>query len=104
MVRQRFRGLLDGYADIHIVGEGVNGEEAVALSNRLKPPVVAMDVNMSKMGGKRPDGSSRSSTMSRLSVCRFATAGTSSRRCGRHGVPYEGAAVQELYQSIRRNL
>jgi CheY-like chemotaxis protein len=39
MVRQGLRGLLDGYADIHVVGEGMNGEEAVALSDRLKPHV-----------------------------------------------------------------
>jgi len=51
MVRQGLRTILDGYADINVVGEAINGEEAVALVDQLYPDVVVMDLNMPKMNG-----------------------------------------------------
>jgi DNA-binding NarL/FixJ family response regulator len=51
MVRQGLRSVLDGYADIEVVGEASNGEEAVAMTDRLRPSLVLMDINMPKMGG-----------------------------------------------------
>ena len=51
MVRQGLRTVLDSYADIEVVGEAWNGEEAVAGTDRLRPAVVVMDINMPKMNG-----------------------------------------------------
>jgi PAS domain S-box-containing protein len=51
MVRQGLRSVLDGYADIEVVGEASNGEEAVAMTDRLRPSLVLMDINMPKMSG-----------------------------------------------------
>ena len=51
MVRQGLRSVLDGYGDIEVVGEASNGEEAVAMTERLRPSLVLMDINMPKMGG-----------------------------------------------------
>lgn len=51
MVRQGLRGLLEAYADIHIIGEAANGEEAVVLAEKLEPDVVLMDINMPKIDG-----------------------------------------------------
>jgi PAS domain S-box-containing protein len=51
MVRQGLRSVLDGYADIEVVGEASNGEEAVTMTEWLRPSLVLMDVNMPKMSG-----------------------------------------------------
>jgi CheY-like chemotaxis protein len=51
MVRQGLRSVLDGYADIEVVGEASNGEEAVVMTERLRPSLVLMDINMPKMTG-----------------------------------------------------
>jgi CheY-like chemotaxis protein/two-component sensor histidine kinase len=51
MVRQGLRSVLEGYADIEVIGEASNGEEAVAMTERLRPSLVLMDINMPKMNG-----------------------------------------------------
>jgi DNA-binding NarL/FixJ family response regulator len=51
MVRQGLRGMLDDYPDIVVLGEASNGEEAVVLTDQLRPSIVLMDINMPKMGG-----------------------------------------------------
>jgi signal transduction histidine kinase/ActR/RegA family two-component response regulator len=51
MVRQGLRSVLDGYADIEVVGEASNGEEAVFMTERLRPSLVLMDINMPRMSG-----------------------------------------------------
>ena len=37
--------------DIEVIGEASNGEEAVAMTERLRPSLVLMDINMPKMSG-----------------------------------------------------
>ena len=49
--RQALRADLEAYANIRIVGEARNGEEAVISAARLQPTVVVMDINMPKMDG-----------------------------------------------------
>lgn len=51
MVRQGLRAVLEAYADVELIGEAGNGEEAVQLVDRLRPTVVVMDINMPKMDG-----------------------------------------------------
>jgi DNA-binding NarL/FixJ family response regulator len=51
LFREGLRTLLGLQADFDIVGEGANGEEAVALARRLAPDVVLMDLRMPVMGG-----------------------------------------------------
>jgi DNA-binding NarL/FixJ family response regulator len=51
MVRQGLRSVLDSYMDIEVVGEASTGEEAVAMTERLQPSLVLMDINMPKMSG-----------------------------------------------------
>jgi PAS domain S-box-containing protein len=51
LVRQGLVQLLGAQPDIEIVGEADDGEEAVALSERLKPDIVVMDMRMPKMNG-----------------------------------------------------
>ncbi|GAA1840830.1 response regulator transcription factor [Pseudonocardia ailaonensis] len=46
LVRFGFRMVLDGQADVEVVGEAENGAEAVELARRTRPDVVLMDVRM----------------------------------------------------------
>jgi DNA-binding NarL/FixJ family response regulator len=51
LVRAGFRALLDAQADIEVLGEAVDGEEAIALARRHNPDVVLMDVRMPRTDG-----------------------------------------------------
>ncbi|MGZ8384199.1 MAG: response regulator [Nitrospira sp.] len=50
-VRQAIRSILEGYADIHVVGEASNGHEAINLVKQFCPRIVLMDINMPQMNG-----------------------------------------------------
>jgi DNA-binding NarL/FixJ family response regulator len=51
IVREGFRGLLQGERNIQIVGEAANGREAVQLAKKLRPAVVVMDIAMPVLNG-----------------------------------------------------
>jgi DNA-binding NarL/FixJ family response regulator len=51
VVRQGFRLILSGQADMEIVGEAGDGNQAVEQAEKLKPDVVVMDVAMPNLNG-----------------------------------------------------
>ena len=51
LVRTGFRALLDAQADIEVVGEATDGQEAIGLARELKPDVVLMDIRMPGLDG-----------------------------------------------------
>ncbi|MFF3097142.1 response regulator [Streptomyces cyaneofuscatus] len=51
MVRQGFTVLLNAEPDIEVVGQAVNGLDAVAKADELAPDVVLMDIRMPELGG-----------------------------------------------------
>ncbi|MDR4478965.1 MAG: PAS domain S-box protein [Nitrospira sp.] len=51
MVRQGLRSILDGYADLLVVGEEADGRAAVDMVRSLRPNVVIMDVNLPLIDG-----------------------------------------------------
>ncbi|MFK4145670.1 response regulator [Streptomyces sp. NPDC004065] len=51
MVRQGFTVLLNTQPDIEVVGQAVNGLDAVAQVAELAPDVVLMDIRMPELGG-----------------------------------------------------
>ncbi|MEU3451137.1 response regulator transcription factor [Streptomyces thermolilacinus] len=51
MVREGFSVLLNAMPDIEVVGEAVNGREAIAQVAALRPDVVLMDIRMPEMNG-----------------------------------------------------
>lgn len=51
LVRSGLRALLEREADIRIVGEATDGEEAVQMAGELQPDLVLMDIKLPKVDG-----------------------------------------------------
>jgi two-component system chemotaxis response regulator CheB len=51
LVRAVLKDALQGAGDMTVVGEAVNGVEAIALNEALKPDIIIMDILMPVMGG-----------------------------------------------------
>ncbi len=51
MVRQGIRSILDSYADLDVVGEAADGQDAVVMARSLRPDAVVMDVNLPLLDG-----------------------------------------------------
>lgn len=51
IIRESLTAILDGQADMEVVGEAADGAEAVALAARLHPAVVLTDIGMPRLDG-----------------------------------------------------
>jgi DNA-binding NarL/FixJ family response regulator len=51
LLRTAFSSLIDAEDDLEVVGEAVDGSDAVEQASRLSPDVVVMDVRMPVMDG-----------------------------------------------------
>ena len=51
VVRDGLKGMVASQADLEVIGEAANGEEAVALAEQLHPDVVLMDLRMPVLDG-----------------------------------------------------
>src|SRR5512137_1020644 len=51
MFRDGLRGLINAEPDMEVVGEAVDGKEAIEMARRLTPDVVIMDISMPGMNG-----------------------------------------------------
>src|SRR4030066_657440 len=51
LIRKTIMGLLNSEPGIHVVGEGVDGEDAVQKVKTLLPDIVTMDIEMPRMNG-----------------------------------------------------
>lgn len=51
LVRQSLRSVLKGFANLEVIAEAGDGEEALRYVKELKPNVVLMDINMPRMDG-----------------------------------------------------
>ncbi|NWG05628.1 MAG: response regulator transcription factor [Chloroflexi bacterium] len=51
MVRAGIRALLEKAGDVKILGEASNGQEAIEMTQSLKPDVLVMDIMMPRMNG-----------------------------------------------------
>jgi len=105
MVRQGLRSVLDSYADIEVVGEAWNGEEAVAVAETLRPDVVLMDINMPKMDGIEATALIKMRYPNMIVIGLSVQAGDATaeaiRNAGAAMLLTKEAAVDELYKSIR---
>ena len=104
MVRQGLCGLLNQYSDIQVIGEAANGEEAVALADRLQPDVVLMDINMPKMDGVEATRQVKRAhpgvVVIGLSIHTAGQVETAIKEAGAIAFINKEAAVEELYHTI----
>jgi DNA-binding NarL/FixJ family response regulator len=50
-VRRGVRSLLETQPDFQICGEAVDGRQAVAMAEQLRPDVIVLDISMPEMNG-----------------------------------------------------
>ena len=106
MFRRIMRDTLKPYANLEVVGEASDGDEAIASVGQLKPSVVLMDINMQRMDGV---------TAARLIKVQYpevAILGLSAKArhydiyamktAGAFEVLSKEQSVQELYAAIQR--
>jgi PAS domain S-box-containing protein len=105
MVRQGLRTVLENYADIEVIGEASNGEEAVALAEQLRPAVILMDINMPKMNGIEATATITSRYPGIVVIGLSVNAGSDSaeamKKSGAVLLLTKEAAVDELYRAIQ---
>ena len=51
LVRGGIRSLLESYSEIQVLGEADNGLTAVEMTQKLKPDVLILDINMPRLDG-----------------------------------------------------
>jgi DNA-binding NarL/FixJ family response regulator len=51
LIRAGFRVLVEAAGDVEVVGEAVNGEQAIALARTERPDVILMDIRMPEVDG-----------------------------------------------------
>jgi len=105
MVRQGLRTMLESYADVLVVGEAGNGEEALASVERLRPTVVVMDINMPRLNGIEATARLKSRypdlIVIGLSVNAEEENQKAMKRAGASRLVAKDAAVEQLYAAIK---
>jgi DNA-binding NarL/FixJ family response regulator len=107
-LRQGLRSVLDAYADVEIVGEASDGEQAVLLAQSLQPEVVVMDVNMPGVDGieatRRLRQEQPTIAVVGLSVHNNPQIERAMRDAGAAGFLTKDSAVEQLYVAIQEAL
>jgi DNA-binding NarL/FixJ family response regulator len=105
MVRSGFTILLNGEPDIEVVGEAVNGQEAVTRAIQLRPDVILMDVRMPVMDGLQAtrqimamDGGPRVLVLTTFDLDDYVYRAL---RWGASGFLLKEASARELAEAVR---
>ena len=104
-IRHNLRQLLEMHPDVEVVGEGVNGAEAVERAGQLHPDVVLMDMNMPVMNGAEATKliKERNPEVKVLALTAFGdmTLVSSMVKAGASGYLLKGGSSKELLESLR---
>jgi signal transduction histidine kinase len=104
-IRHNLRQLLEMHPDVEVVGEGVNGAEAVERAGQLHPDVVLMDMNMPVMNGAEATKliKERNPDVKVLALTAFGdmTLVSSMVKAGASGYLLKGGSSKELLESLR---
>ena len=105
MVRSGFTTLLNSEPDIEVVGEAVNGQEAVTRAAQLRPDVILMDVRMPVMDGLQAtreitaiDGGPRVLVLTTFDLDDYVY---QALRWGASGFLLKDASARELADAVR---
>lgn len=105
LVREGIRALLEKAEDLQVVGEAVDGEEAVALVERLSPDVLVMDIAMPRLNGikaaERIRGLGRSTQIVILSMYSDEILVRQAIQNGVRAFLLKGSVTEELLLAIR---
>jgi len=108
IVRQGLKSLLDSFSDLEVVGEAVDGRQAVDSVERLKPDLVLMDLSMPRTDGitaikeikkRRPD-----TKILALTVHKTEGHVRMALEAGADGYILKDASCEELEMAIRNIL
>jgi DNA-binding NarL/FixJ family response regulator len=105
MVRSGFSILLNAQPDIEVVGEAVNGQEAVTRAAELCPDVILMDVRMPVLDGLQAtrqiaaaDGAPKVLILTTFDLDDYVY---EALRCGASGFLLKDASAGELAEAVR---
>jgi CheY-like chemotaxis protein len=108
MVRQGLRAILESYPDLHVLGEAVDGREALEAVRVLRPHVVIMDVNMPVMDGIEATRCITQECPDTIVVGLSVNGGEDNRevmmKAGAVDLLTKEAAVEQLHESIMKGL
>lgn len=104
-IRQGLRSVLEDYADIEVVGDATNGEEAVVKVGDLMPCVVVMDINMPRMNGieatERIKKQHPHVIIVGISINADQDSQEAMQKAGAASLVAKEAAVEQLYSAIQ---
>jgi DNA-binding NarL/FixJ family response regulator len=105
MVRSGFTTLLNSEPDIEVVGEAVNGQEAITRAVQLRPDVILMDVRMPVLDGLQAtrqitamDGAPRVLVLTTFDLDDYVY---QALRWGASGFLLKDASARELADAVR---
>ncbi len=105
MVRSGFTTLLNSEPDIEVVGEAVNGQEAITRAVQLRPDVILMDVRMPVLDGLEAtrqisamDGAPRVLVLTTFDLDDYVY---QALRWGASGFLLKDASARELAEAVR---
>lgn len=105
IVRQGLRKLLEAEAGLEVVGEAADGQEAIALAERLRPDVVIMDIWMPRLSGieatRRITASGSHTRVLILSMHKARSYVEDVLRAGASGYVLKDSSAEEIVAAIQ---